>query len=61
MTDGDNSDDASALGTCPACGNPMAMTVVLGPGDAYANPCGCRIIPDSSRASDPSGVGSDLE
>ena len=55
MTDdaADDLDDASALGTCPACGNPTTMSVLLGPGEAYSNPCGCRVAPESVIETDP--------
>lgn len=36
-------DKTSTLGTCPACGNPTTITVLLGPSEGYASPCGCRL------------------
>ena len=50
MTDdgaADDPDDASALETCPACGDLTTMTVLVGPGEAYSSPCGCLVAPES--------------
>ena len=56
MTDRDDAandpDDTSALGTCPACGDPTTKSVLLGPGEAYSNPCGCRVAPESALETD---------
>ena len=57
-----DSDDASALETCPACGNLTTMTVLVGPGEAYSSPCGCLVAPESvlETSSGPESPGSDL-
>ncbi|WP_323171528.1 hypothetical protein [Natrialba sp. PRR66] len=31
--------------TCPRCGEPITRTTVIGPTDAVAGPCGCRVAP----------------
>lgn len=31
--------------TCPECGAQAEAVVVLGPGEAYAAPCGCQVPP----------------
>ncbi|WP_222917129.1 hypothetical protein [Natrinema sp. SYSU A 869] len=38
-------DDSSVLPDCPSCGEPIITTTVVGPMDAYAAPCGCRVSP----------------
>lgn len=35
----------SAFPDCPRCGDPVLATVVTGPTEASASPCGCRVPP----------------
>ncbi|ELZ01710.1 hypothetical protein [Natrialba asiatica] len=42
------------LPRCPRCDRPVAQTTMLGPGEAVASPCGCRVAPP-----DPDRPGSD--
>ncbi|NGM68914.1 hypothetical protein G6M89_07800 [Natronolimnobius sp. AArcel1] len=61
-TTGDEpADESSVLGTCSACGNPTTMTVVLGPGNAYVKPCGCRVAPELLVGPDPNSSGTGHE
>ncbi|WP_049923725.1 hypothetical protein [Halopiger djelfimassiliensis] len=41
------SSDESSVPECPRCGTPVATVSVIGPIDAVAGPCGCRVAPGS--------------
>ncbi|ELZ03243.1 hypothetical protein [Natrialba aegyptia] len=43
-----------SLPRCPHCGTPITQTSMIGPGEAIAGPCGCRVAPP-----DPDRSGSD--
>ncbi|WP_323174460.1 hypothetical protein [Natrialba sp. PRR66] len=46
--------DQCTLPRCPRCGTPIARKTMIGPGEAIAGPCGCRVAPpDPSPDSDP--------
>ncbi|ELZ00968.1 hypothetical protein [Natrialba asiatica] len=48
---------------CPRCGTPIAQKTMIGPGEAIAGPCGCRVAPpdpDRTPNSD-SDLGSDTD
>ncbi|WP_323172263.1 hypothetical protein [Natrialba sp. PRR66] len=38
--------------TCPRCGEPITRTTMIGPTDAVAGPCGCRVAPPVPEQSD---------
>ncbi|ELZ03482.1 hypothetical protein [Natrialba asiatica] len=50
----DNSDSAAdhEFRTCPRCGEPITRTTMIGPTDAVAGPCGCRVAPPVPDRSD---------
>ncbi|OIB57278.1 hypothetical protein [Natrialba sp. SSL1] len=37
------------LPNCPRCTRPVARTTMIGPTDAVAGPCGCRVAPGFSK------------
>ncbi|WP_049922898.1 hypothetical protein [Halopiger djelfimassiliensis] len=39
--------ESPTLPACPRCGQPVANVSVIGPIDAVAGPCGCRVAPGS--------------
>ncbi|OIB56664.1 hypothetical protein [Natrialba sp. SSL1] len=42
---GSTGDPALELTPCPRCDTPVTRTTVIGPTDAIAGPCGCRVAP----------------
>ncbi|ELZ04905.1 hypothetical protein [Natrialba asiatica] len=42
----------SSLPRCPRCDRPIAQTTMIGPGEAVAGPCGCRVAPNVGKRSD---------
>ncbi|WP_195892535.1 hypothetical protein [Halopiger goleimassiliensis] len=48
--DADSPPDAP-LSSCPRCDRPVATVTVVGPGEAVAAPCGCRVAPGTITAS----------
>ncbi|ELZ00467.1 hypothetical protein [Natrialba asiatica] len=50
----ENPDSAadSEFRTCPRCGEPITRTTMIGPTDAVAGPCGCRVAPPVPEQSD---------
>ncbi|ELZ11520.1 hypothetical protein [Natrialba aegyptia] len=42
----------SSLPQCPRCDRPIAQTTMIGPGEAVAGPCGCRVAPPVPDRSD---------
>ncbi|TYT63764.1 hypothetical protein [Natrialba swarupiae] len=49
--------EETSLSPCPVCGTPIVRRTIVGPTEAVADPCGCRVtpkLPDSrSEPSDP--------
>ncbi|WP_175607239.1 hypothetical protein [Natrinema saccharevitans] len=49
MTEDDASEsdgaDDGPLPNCPRCGEPVLMSVVIGPGASTLEPCGCAVSP----------------
>ncbi|WP_323171864.1 hypothetical protein [Natrialba sp. PRR66] len=57
MTDPDNTDPDNAdpgdttdgsespFPRCPRCNTPIVQRTMIGPGEAIAGPCGCRVAP----------------
>ncbi|ELZ02628.1 hypothetical protein [Natrialba asiatica] len=41
-----------SLPRCPRCGTPIAQRTMIGPGEAVAGPCGCRVAPPDPNRSD---------
>ncbi|OIB56040.1 hypothetical protein [Natrialba sp. SSL1] len=41
--------DTTSLPNCPRCDHPVARTSIIGPTDAIAGPCGCRVAPRFAR------------
>ncbi|MEY7849781.1 hypothetical protein AB7C87_11365 [Natrarchaeobius sp. A-rgal3] len=35
----------TSLRPCPKCGRPIARRTIIGPTEAIAGPCGCRVTP----------------
>ncbi|ELY99390.1 MULTISPECIES: hypothetical protein [Natrialba] len=44
--------DQCKLPRCPRCGTPIAQRTMIGPGEAVAGPCGCRVAPNVGTRSD---------
>ncbi|MCW8171921.1 hypothetical protein D8S78_00780 [Natrialba swarupiae] len=36
-----------SLSPCPVCGTPIVRRTIVGPTEAVADPCGCRVTPNS--------------
>ncbi|RQH01011.1 hypothetical protein [Natrarchaeobius oligotrophus] len=45
-SDSRRTSDSSPSTDCPHCGRPVARVSVVGPLEAVAGPCGCRVAPD---------------
>nr|WP_241433788.1 hypothetical protein [Natrialba aegyptia] len=52
MTDPDNADPGDTTDgsetpfpRCPRCNTPIVQRTMIGPGEAIAGPCGCRVAP----------------
>ncbi|ELZ10282.1 hypothetical protein [Natrialba aegyptia] len=46
---------------CPRCGTPIAQKTMIGPGEAIAGPCGCRVAPPDPDPDLTSNSKSDLD
>ncbi|ELY85543.1 hypothetical protein [Natrialba taiwanensis] len=54
-TDQPSRSEPFELPRCPRCGTPIAQKTMIGPGEAIAGPCGCRVAPpDPDPGPDPS-------
>lgn len=51
--------DQCDLSRCPRCGTPIAQKTMIGPGEAIAGPCGCRVAPTVPNSESEPGTDSD--
>ncbi|ELY87201.1 hypothetical protein [Natrialba taiwanensis] len=47
------SDDDGTFPRCPRCNTPIVRRTMIGPGEAVAGPCGCRVAPVVETKSEP--------
>ncbi|WP_323171917.1 hypothetical protein [Natrialba sp. PRR66] len=47
------SDDGDTFPRCPRCNTPIVRRTMIGPGEAIAGPCGCRVAPVVETKSEP--------